>query len=297
MSLLGRIQMGMGLAILKIIPNGQFLERFKVINSLPALVGHEGYGLVWKPLLTAKFGPYMDQVNMAWFWARVYKRTAKLGYFKGGFERLAEKCVEYIENHGGEVKFGESLKQLPSGFDKYLITAPAPVVNNLIGAEKIKWPKIDYLWGQTLVLELKSSLMKSYWLNVLEKGWPFLVAVEHTNFMNKKNYDEKRVVYLGNYLVEGDKRLNMSDEELLKNYLPYIKKINPKFSEDQVTRKWKWQAPFAQPVFPTGYSKLIPPHKVDEKIYVANMSMVYPFDRGTNYAVEMGQRMADDMED
>lgn len=313
MSLSGRLWMGAGLAILKIIPNGQMLEKFKVVKMLPILVGGEGYSKVWKRLLTAKFGPFMDEVNMAWFWARVYKRTAKLGYFEGGFGKLAEKCVEYIESHGGQVLLDTKIESTVrsdlhgvkvrplngeyQNFDKILVTTPAPKVDELVGKDKIKWPKIDYLWGQTLVLELNNSLMKSYWLNILEKDWPFLVAVEHTNFMDKKHYGDKVVIYLGNYLVDGDKRLGMTDEQLFKLYLPYIKKINPKFSESWVTRKWKWQAPFAQPVFPTNYSKQIPGHEVDTKTYVANMSMVYPFDRGTNYAVKMGQDVTEQFHD
>jgi len=35
-----------------------------------------------------KFGKYYKDVNMAWMWARVHKRSFKLGYFKGGFHAL-----------------------------------------------------------------------------------------------------------------------------------------------------------------------------------------------------------------
>jgi len=127
----------------------------------------------------------------------------------------------------------------------------------------------------------------------LEKKWPFLVVVEQTNFIDKKYYGNKHVVYLGNYLEDRDNRLKMSDEELLEIFLPYLKKINSNFRKSWITRKWKFQSPFAQPVFPVGYSKMVDGIKTDDPdYYVANMSMVYPWDRGVNFAVELGQKAA-----
>ena len=55
---------------------------------------------------------------------------------------------------------------------------------------------------------------------------------------------------------------------------------------------WKFQDPYAQPVFPVNYSKHIPAFEVERGLFVANMSLVYPYDRGTNYAVELGLSVA-----
>lgn len=296
-----RIRMGVGILFFKLIPNGMFLEKWRVVDKLPVFMGAEGYRKVWKPLLEAKFGPYLPQVNLAWFWARVYKRTQALGYFEGGFQSLADKMGGYIKTKGGKILLDhkiKTIKQDGSGvwwiddkkFDRVLITVPAPAVDKLIGAEIIEWPKIDYLHAQTLILEMDQSLMKGYWLNILEKDFPFLVAVEHTNFMNKKHYGDKVVVYLGNYLNQDDKRLRMTEEQLIKLYIPYIKKINPKFESAWIKKSWLFESPYSQPVFPINYSKLIPTQKTGlTGLYISNMSMVYPWDRGTNYAIAAGQ--------
>ena len=293
-SFFSRLRMGLGLLILKIIGNGLFLERWRVVDFLPGLVGEEGYEKIWKPLLAAKFGPYLPQVNMAWFWARVYKRTQSLGYFPGGFGALAEKMADYVTTRGGKVKLGEKVKSMKRDkkagwwvnnekFDKVLITTPTLVAV----------PKIDYLWAQTLVLELEASLMKGYWLNVLEKDWPFLVAVEHTNFIDKNHYGGKTIIYLGNYLADGDKRLELSEEKLLELFLPFLSKINPSFKPSWVKRSWCFEAPFAQPVFGVNYSQKLPGIRTAlPDLFIANMSQVYPWDRGTNYAVELGQQAA-----
>ena len=85
----------------------------------------------------------------------------------------------------------------------------------------------------------------------------------------------------------------MTEEQLIKLYIPYIKKINPKFEAGWIKRSWLFENPYAQPVFPKNYSKEIPKMKTDlPGLYVANMSMVYPWDRGTNYAIESGQKVA-----
>ncbi len=154
LSMIDRLWMGLGLAVLKVIPNGQFLERFTVSKALPLLVGPRGYKKVWEPLLESKFGPFKNEVNLAWFWARVYKRTPDLGYFEGGFQALADKLVEKIVEGGGEVKLGERVEKIESEkFDRVVLTVPDPLVEKLTGIKREK-KEINYLWGQTLILEL-----------------------------------------------------------------------------------------------------------------------------------------------
>lgn len=301
MSLWGRLRMGVGLAVLKMMIRGEWLERYRVVDVLPWLIGKEGYKKIWERMLRAKFGKYVDQVSLSWFWARVIKRTQKLGYFDGGFEGLTEKMVRYVEDRGGEVRLRmevKKVKKVNDGWiingemvDVVLVTTPAPMTKKLF--KGINIPRIDYLWGQTLILGMDRGLIGGYWLNILEKEWPFLVLVEQTNWMDKKHYGDRVIIYLGNYLEEGDERLKMNKEKLLKLYWPYLKKINPEIKRDWVLKSWKFQSPFAQPVFPVNYSQEKPDLFSGVKgVYMANMSMVYPWDRGVNYAVKIGQRAA-----
>lgn len=304
LSFLGRVRMGLGLAILKIIPNGLFLEKYRVTDMLPRLIGKEGYRVIWEKLLKAKFGPFASTVNMAWFWTRVAKRTKKLGYFEGGFQNLADLTAKKIISLGGKIKLGEIIekivrspddKWLVNGeeFDSVVVTTPAPVMEKILGKDVVRFPEINYLWGQTMVLELSERLINGYWLNILENDWPFLVAVEHTNMIDKKYYGNNRVVYLGNYLPDDSKQLKMSANELITKYLPYLRKINKGFKKKWIKSMVVFRKPFAQPVFPVDYSSQLPKMKTGYRgLYLANMSMVYPFDRGTNYAVKMGNEAA-----
>lgn len=303
MSIVSRLRMGVGLAILKIIPNGIFLEKYKVVDVLPKLLGSEGYKQIWEKLLKAKFGPYLNEVNLAWFWSRVAKRTKDLGYFEGGFGKLIEKIEEYVVKNGGEIRLDTKVESVMKLSDKgvvkvngekfaaVVVTIPAAKLSGIL--KGIEFPKINYLWGQTLILELSRKFTHGYWLNILEENFPFLVAVEQTNMIDKKYYAGKRIVYLGNYLPDGHKQLKMSKEQLIKLYMPYLKRINHLFKKNQIKGSHLFRQPFAQPVFPQNYSSKIPKMRTETPgVYLANMSMVYPFDRGTNYAVKMGTDVA-----
>ena len=54
--------------------------------------------------------------------------------------------------------------------------------------------------------------------------------------------------------------------------------------------------PYAQPVVSLNHSKNIPPIASPlAGLYWASMSQVYPWDRGTNFAVEIGEMAAAEM--
>jgi hypothetical protein len=60
-----------------------------------------------------------------------------------------------------------------------------------------------------------------------------------------------------------------------------------------VTNTWLTRTPYAQPVPLINHSKNIPAIETPiEGLYFASMSQVYPWDRGTNFAVEIGRRAA-----
>jgi hypothetical protein len=60
-----------------------------------------------------------------------------------------------------------------------------------------------------------------------------------------------------------------------------------------VRATWKFTETYAQPVPTLNHSENIPPLQTPiPNLFMANMSQVYPWDRGTNYAVELGRRAA-----
>ena len=136
---------------------------------------------------------------------------------------------------------------------------------------------------------------RPYWLNICDPTWPFLAVVEHTNFVDPSRYGNSHMIYIGNYLPREHEYFKKSKEELLKIFLPYLSQINPKISnfKFQISNFFRFVGPFAQPVVGINYSKVRPPLTTPlPNLFMANLDSVYPWDRGTNYAIELGQNAA-----
>jgi protoporphyrinogen oxidase len=216
-----------------------------------------------------------------------------------------------IKKNGGEIFLSSPVEKIKSEkskilvrsqkgdmiFDKVIVTIPAPIFVKITPELRNSWKdkirKISFLSATSLLLVLKKSFIPFYWLNVNEKNFPFLLASEHTNFASRNWYNGEVILYLGNYVGEGNKTLSFSKDEILDYYLPYLKKINPKFEKNWVKKSFYFKAPFAQHVATTQYLKELPGFETPIKnLYLASMFQVYPFDRGMNYAVRMGNEVS-----
>jgi hypothetical protein len=85
----------------------------------------------------------------------------------------------------------------------------------------------------------------------------------------------------------------MTAQQIFDFAMPYIEKMFAGFDRSQVQRYHLWKAPYAQPIISCDYSRIMPSNHTPIKgFYIATMAQVYPEDRGTNYAVREGRRIA-----
>jgi protoporphyrinogen oxidase len=151
--------------------------------------------------------------------------------------------------------------------------------------------RTEYQAALCLVLELDRRFGRFYWLNVADASLPFIGLIEHTNFIEPERYGGRRFLYVANYLAQDDRLLERSPDELLEEYLPGLRRVNPEFSPDWVRRSWLFREPAAQPIVPTGYARRIPPLRTPvDGLVLANTTQIYPEDRGTNYSVRLGDQ-------
>ncbi|MBI4066831.1 NAD(P)/FAD-dependent oxidoreductase [Candidatus Gottesmanbacteria bacterium] len=304
LSLNNRLRLAFVSAYLKLLPKDLALNLEKETASswLQKYYGQDVYRLVWQPLLQGKFGKYKDIVNMSWFWARIKKRTFRLGYIKGGFQKLADLLDEKIKALGVNVYYNTSFSpSLNKKFDKIIVTTPTSVFLKMFPTLPTSYinnlKTIPHLHALNLLIISKKQFFPdgTYWLNINDRKFPFIAVVEHTNFIDSKYYGGNHLLYVGNYLPPDHPYLKMKDKELLNLYLPYLQKINPNYNlKFQISNFKLFLGPFAQPVFPTNYSHSLPSFQTPLKnVYLANLDMVYPWDRGTNYAVELGNKVAE----
>jgi protoporphyrinogen oxidase len=316
LSLSDRLRMGASLALLRYNPFWKPLEKFRAEPYLIKVMGKTGYKKIWEPLMINKLGTYAKTVSLAWFWARVYKRTSNLAYPKGGFLEFAKHLEQVIKNGGGKFFYNTEVSEISSNsrttvkfktqknqkfttdnYDKIIVTVPffifSKIAPQLPKSYILKYSSLLGIGAVNMVLRLSAPFLpdNTYWLNMCDINSPILAIVEHTNFMDKKNYNNEHLLYVGNYMETTDKRFNMTKEKLLDLYDPYLKKINPDYKKHLIDYE-VFRAPFAQPIIPPNYSTKIPSLKTPLKnIYLANIQQVYPWDRGTNYAVEIGKKI------
>jgi hypothetical protein len=85
----------------------------------------------------------------------------------------------------------------------------------------------------------------------------------------------------------------MSEDALAERFAKVLPTFNAEFSPDWIRKQWVFRAPYAQPVPGVNHSQNIPPMTTPlPGVFWASMSQVYPYDRGTNFAVEIGRRVA-----
>src|SRR3989338_2732870 len=309
--LLSRIRVGLSLVYFKILNNYKRLENKLALKWIEQWMGKKATKLIWEPLFYGKFGSYKNTISLSWFWARIKKRTASLAYPQKGFKNFTDEIVREIEKLGGEINFKSEVKSINSSknscslqtpknifkFDKIICTSPSPVFTGIAPNLPQKYVEkigiIQHLDALNLILVLKKSFLKNtYWLNIARKEFPFLVLVEHTNFINPTHYNNQHIVYIGNYLPKDHPYLKMTGNQLLKLFNDYLLKLNPNFQENLISVH-KFVSSFAQPIVALKHSRHIPKFQTPLKnIYLANLDMVYPWDRGTNYAADLGEKIA-----
>lgn len=315
-SLFSRLRFGLAGAYLKFESKYQRLSHTTAAKWAEKWVGKSAYEAILKPLLSAKFGPKYDQIAAPWLWSRFHERTQFLGYLQGGFHQLYVKMYEAVQKAGGQVRLNSDVTTIRRGlegqvilmvngqeevFDKVVVTTPTRIFTGLAKDElpeeyvqKYAGPNsIEHYGAHCVILSLKKQFFKTYWLNVNDPGYPFLAVVEHTNFMPPSEYDGQNLVYLGNYLPMNHELFTKSDEEVLAAFLPQLKRINPDFEPGWVEKSWVWKMGYAQPIVTLDYPSKLPPHETPlPNVYLANMAHVYPQDRGQNYSIRLGEKMA-----
>lgn len=315
LKLIERLRMAIIIGLLRYNPFWKPLENMTAHSFLSKTMGKKSYQMIWESLLIGKFGNYAKTISLAWFWARINKRTTKLAYPEGGFLKFAEKLAGKITEKGGKIHLNTEVKEIKNEnekilikllnnekekeekFDKVIVTLPSflflKITKDLPLDYQEKLKKLKSLGAINLILRLKEPFFKdnTYWLSICDSNSDILAIVEHTNFMDKKDYNNEHLIYIGNYLPANHPYFQLTKEKLLKIYTPFLKKINPNF-EFCILNLELFKSLFAQPVIPVNYSKIIPPFETPIKnVYLANIEQVYPWDRGTNYAVELGEKI------
>ena len=308
------VRFGISGLYLRLTSRWQPLEKVTADAWTRRWFGSRIYDSIWRPMLVGKFGEEnLKVVNMAWLWARLHSRTTKLGTFVGGFQAFMDKFAGVVQGQGAELRLNSPVSRIAKNdagtldvtaagetrsFDAVISTSSPALMARLAldlpaeYSEKLRGLKS--MGAVVMVIALDRPLTKVYWHNLpKEAGFPFLSLVEHTNYMLPEHYGGDHLIYCGDYLAPDHEYFKLSLDELFERFAPALKRFNPEFDRSWVKDYWLSRTPYAQPVPPINHSQNIPEIRTPLKgLYFASMSQVYPWDRGTNYAVEIGRRTA-----
>jgi protoporphyrinogen oxidase len=321
--MIDRIRTGFMALFARKVNNWKPLEHISAEDWLIKYGGRKAYSAIWNPLMQGKFGVEAKNVSAVWIWNKLKLRGSSrnkqggesLVYFGGGFGALTDGIRKALESMGVRIHLNTGVTsilvengrtvgvQTDKGLhraENVLATVPLPLflqmTQGLPEAYRTQCEKIRFLGNSCLVLRLSRSLSSTYWLNVADPSFPFVGIIEHTNLDPKENYNGDHIVYLSKYLPTTEKLFSFSPDEMLEYCIPFIQKIFPEFDRSWILSHHVWKAHFSQPVITKNYSELIPSLKTPiDGLWLSTMAQIYPEDRGTNYAVRYGRRVAKEM--
>jgi protoporphyrinogen oxidase len=316
----GRLRMGITALYLKRKKNWRGLAARRAHEWMTKMCGRSAMESIWTPLLKGKFDRHYKSVSMAWLWARIHIRAnsrgpgggrEKLGYFRGGFNVVTSALENEIRRRGVKIQTGATVEKISDDgrsaivngqdtpFDFCIFTGPSPAFARLLPAGEAfndyarQLRSIEYLGAICVVFVSSQNLGDFYWVNVNEPDAPFLVFLNHTRLVDKSHYLNRHVYYIGAYRPVDGPLFALSDEALVQLWWSYLMKMFHDFDPARVSERHVFRFQAAQHIVDTDYEKKIPGYRTPlPGVFLANFSQVFPEDRGTNYAVREGLKIA-----
>jgi protoporphyrinogen oxidase len=287
-----------------------------------AHMGEQVWRVMWEPLFRAKFGAHADQVSMTWFYGRLSARfgpakpgapAGKLGYLMGSTQVLVDALLARLAGLGVELKASHPVSAVlaeggrvtgvrsragEEAFDAVLCTCATPEFLAQAGALLPEALRRDlegfrYHGSVVAVLEMDRSVTPAYWTSVLDKDKPFLAVIEHTRMIGPEHYQGAHILYLARYLDTAEPFFRAPDAQVLAEFYAAVRDVLPAFDPAGVAKAHVMRADYTQPIVTPGYGSRIPGHRLPVKgLYLANLTQIFPEDRGMSYSVALGHKAA-----
>ncbi len=311
LSLFDRFNFGLLILYFKHKKDWKDMEDISAQDYITKKFSKNIYDITWKPLLMNKFGQHHTEISASWLWGRINARSnsrggggEELGYIDGSFQVLVDSLVDELKKKNVKIvnKEIKEIKKLKNKvaiksnkveeYDKVIFAGPSKILTKLIKFPQEYLEKLDSIEYQDVlctILETKKPLSDIYWLNISDNDLPFGGVIEHTNLIPNDRYSTN-LVYLFNYLNQGNPMFNLPDNELMEKYIAGLKKMFPNFDEKIITKSTTFRGKFATPIYKINYSKIMPPYKTPvENLYICNTTQIYPEDRNTSNSIRIAR--------
>lgn len=316
-----RIRFGVSALYLQFLKNWKPLSRITAYEWLKKWAGPKVTEVIWEPLLRGKFNKYYKEIAMSWLWRRIQIRAVskdkegeKLGYFHGGFVAIVDAMADKIREFGGTIILEQGIERIENSkegavvivngerqeFDAIIATVPSPVFARLVDGndgvtkeytDKLK--SIDYLGAVIMVFATDQLISPYFWHNINDSEIPFLVLLSTSALTGVEAFNGKHIYYIGAYVPVEHRYFAQSEAEIAREWKDGLKKMFPNFDEAQILEEKLFRFKDAQHIVGTDYIDKIPAYQSPvPHVFLSNFSQIFPDDRGTNYAIEEGKKIA-----
>jgi protoporphyrinogen oxidase len=243
------------------IKDGYTMEKVSASVWLRRWSGDATFERFWLPLLRAKLGDGWQQASAAFIWAtiqRLYRaRRAGMkqdlfGYVPGGYSRVFERFAEVLHDQGVKLNVGtkvSAVRRVPEGlkvvsdggeatYDRVVVTLAGPMASalceDLNAEEHRRLEGVTYM-GVVCASMLTRKPLGGYYLTyITDPATPFTAVVEMSAFVDKAEFGDWNLVYLPKYVAPDDPLLDADDDGVRAEFLPYLKRMYPTLSDDDI---------------------------------------------------------------
>lgn len=294
----------------------QPLDQVEATGWIKRWVGEEAYEVLWRRLFDYKFYDFSTNLSAAWIWSRIRRIgrsryslfREKLGYLEGGSETLLRALRTDIEKHGGEIRLNSPVGKVVikekkvrgieadgrfEAFDKVISTVPLPYVPRLIpdlpSSILQSYRSVNNIAVVCVIVKLRKAVTENFWLNTNDPDMDIPGLVEYTNLRPL----DRHIVYVPFYMPGEHPKFAEPDQVFLDKVRRYLKKINPRLSDEDFIDLRASRYRYAQPICDPGYLGKLPPAALPvEGLWAADTSYYYPEDRGISESIDFGRKMA-----
>jgi len=305
-----KFKFGVSSLFLGKVAKWQDYEQVSAMDWLKKWAGRTTAESLWIPMLNIKFGPYAPVVPLAWMVGRLRQRLGsrkggdeRLGYLDGSLQILLDALLDKLRAHGADLFADTHLETIQFGdrkvqqlnfrggkaltAEQYLFTLPSTVFARFLTKDFPEYAAevdaIKYFGAVCVILEMKKPLSDVYWLNIADAGFPFGGVIEHTNFISPQEYGGSHIAYLSRYYAHEEDIATMTEDEIKTLMIDRLGDIYPDFKKSDLIRSYVFRATTAAPVCDFNFSqKILDCQTPIPNLFMANMSHVYPDERGVN---------------
>ena len=316
LSLIAKIRYGLFAFISSKRKRWDDLDKLDAASWIKKWVGDEAYTVMWKSLLELKFHHFSSNLSAAWIWSRIRRIgnsrysifKEKLGYIEGGSSTLLNTLSASIIEMGGEINLSSPVSKVIINnhqvvgietnselkhFDEVISTIPTPFISRLIpdlpSDVKKMFASINNIGVVCVIVKLKKSVSKNFWLNINDPSMDIPGLVEYSNLMPMT----ENIIYVPFYLPGDHPKFLDTDKKFIAKVKKYITQINNKITEEDFIDIHASRYRFAQPICEPEFLNKIPKFEVGIKgLYVADTCYYYPEDRGISESINLGRNLA-----